>query len=59
MGGYKDILFVEGITKIFGRAGSEHSVVALNDISFSLTPGANSILGPNGAGKSTLIKILL
>jgi len=59
MGNQKEILVVEGITKIFGKAGSAHSVVALDNISFSLNPGANSILGPNGAGKSTLIKILL
>ncbi|MBK5112768.1 MAG: ABC transporter ATP-binding protein [Candidatus Heimdallarchaeota archaeon] len=59
MGSHKEILYIDGITKIFGKAGSAHSVVALNNISFSLTPGANSILGPNGAGKSTLIKILL
>ena len=59
MGNHKEILFVDRITKIFGKAGSAQSVVALDNISFSLTPGANSILGPNGAGKSTLIKILL
>ncbi len=59
MGSYKEILFVDGITKIFGKASSTQSVVALNNISFALNPGANSILGPNGAGKSTLIKILL
>lgn len=59
MGTNKEILFVDGISKIFGKAGAAQSVVALDNISFSLTPGANSILGPNGAGKSTLIKILL
>jgi len=59
MGNHKEILFVDRITKIFGKAGSAQSVVALDNISFSLTPGANSILGPNGAGKSTLLKILL
>jgi ABC-2 type transport system ATP-binding protein len=59
MGSHKEILYVDGITKIFGKAGAAHSVVALNNISFTLTPGANSILGPNGAGKSTLVKILL
>jgi len=59
MGNHKEILFVDGISKIFGKPGAAQSVVALDNISFSLTPGANSILGPNGAGKSTLIKILL
>ncbi len=55
----KEILIVENISKTFGRKGSSQGVVALDDISFSIDRGANSILGPNGAGKSTLIKILL
>ena len=59
MGSNKEILYVDGITKIFGKTSSVQSVVALNNISFTLAPGANSILGPNGAGKSTLVKILL
>ncbi|NHJ46419.1 MAG: ABC transporter ATP-binding protein [Asgard group archaeon] len=54
-----EIVVVENISKTFGKKGSPHSVVALNDISFSIQQGANSLLGPNGAGKSTLIKILL
>lgn len=32
--------------------------VALNKVSFTLTPGIYGILGPNGAGKSTLISIV-
>lgn len=32
--------------------------LALDRVSFRLTPGFYGILGPNGAGKSTLIKIL-
>ena len=32
-------------------------VVAVNDISFSVTPGITGLLGPNGAGKSTLLQI--
>jgi ABC-2 type transport system ATP-binding protein len=55
----KEIIIVENISKTFGRKGSPHSVLALDDISFTMGPGANSLLGPNGAGKSTLIKILL
>ncbi|MGC9781066.1 MAG: ABC transporter ATP-binding protein [Candidatus Heimdallarchaeota archaeon] len=59
MGSTQEVLFVDGITKIFGNPKSEHSVLALNEISFSINSGANSILGPNGAGKSTLLKVLL
>ncbi len=58
MGVKNDLIYVEGMTKTYGVSGS-HNVVALNNISFSLSRGANSILGPNGAGKSTLIKVLL
>lgn len=32
--------------------------IALNDVSFSLTPGIYGLLGPNGSGKSTLMNIL-
>jgi ABC-2 type transport system ATP-binding protein len=47
------LLAVEHLTKHYG------SVVALNDITFSITDGITGILGENGAGKSTAIKILL
>jgi ABC-2 type transport system ATP-binding protein len=47
------LLAVEHLTKDYG------SVVALNDVSFSITEGITGILGENGAGKSTAIKILL
>jgi ABC-2 type transport system ATP-binding protein len=55
----KEILVVEKISKTFGRKGSTHSVLALDNITFTMDSGANALLGPNGAGKSTLIKILL
>lgn len=58
MGVKNELIYVEGMTKTFGVPGA-HNVVALNNITFGLSRGANSILGPNGAGKSTLIKILL
>ena len=32
-------------------------VVAVNDISFTVTPGITGLLGPNGAGKSTLLQL--
>ena len=44
---------VDHLTKHYGN------VVALNDVSFSITDGITGILGENGAGKSTAIKILL
>ena len=47
------LLAVDHLTKNYG------SVVALNDVSFSITDGITGILGENGAGKSTAIKILL
>ena len=47
------LLAVERLTKQYG------DVVALNDVSFSITDGITGILGENGAGKSTAIKILL
>jgi ABC-2 type transport system ATP-binding protein len=34
------------------------NVVAVNDISFSLSPGVTGLLGPNGAGKTTLLHML-
>jgi ABC-2 type transport system ATP-binding protein len=47
------LLSVERLTKHYG------TVVALNDVTFSITDGITGILGENGAGKSTAIKILL
>src|SRR5688572_31703244 len=47
------LLSVDRLTKQYG------AVVALNDVSFSITDGITGILGENGAGKSTAIKILL
>ena len=47
------LLAVEHLTK------SYRDVVALNDVSFTISAGITGILGENGAGKSTAIKILL
>jgi ABC-2 type transport system ATP-binding protein len=47
------LLDIERVTKKYG------DVVALDDISFTITDGITGILGENGAGKSTIIKILL
>ncbi|NHJ87907.1 MAG: ABC transporter ATP-binding protein, partial [Asgard group archaeon] len=59
MASKENVLVVDGITKIFGKANSPQAVVALDNLSLTIQEGANSILGPNGAGKSTLIKVLL
>jgi ABC-2 type transport system ATP-binding protein len=34
------------------------NIVAVNDVSFTLTPGITGLLGPNGAGKSTLLHLM-
>ncbi len=36
-----------------------HRMMALCDVSLSISPGITGLLGPNGAGKSTLIKVLM
>jgi ABC-2 type transport system ATP-binding protein len=47
------LLSVEHLTKRY------KDVVALDDVTFTITDGITGILGENGAGKSTAIKILL
>src|SRR5688572_5316026 len=47
------LLTVEHLTKQY------KNVLALDDVSFTITDGITGILGENGAGKSTVIKILL
>ena len=45
---------VEGLSKRYGN------VVAVDDLSFELTPGiVTGFLGPNGAGKSTTMRMIL
>ena len=43
---------VVGVSKWFG------SVVAVNDVSFQVSPGITGLLGPNGAGKTTLLHMM-
>ena len=45
-------LELEGLTKVY------KDKTALDDVSFSFTPGIYGLLGPNGAGKSTLLRII-
>ncbi|MFW6135739.1 MAG: ABC transporter ATP-binding protein [Chloroflexota bacterium] len=48
---------VDGLTKRYGRAGSE--VLAVDRIGFEVQPGeVFALLGPNGAGKTTTIRML-
>jgi ABC-2 type transport system ATP-binding protein len=47
------LLAAENLTKHY------KNVIALNEISFSISEGITGILGENGAGKSTAIKIFL
>jgi len=47
------LLEAERLTKHYDK------VVALNDISFTISDGITGLLGENGAGKSTAIKIFL
>jgi len=54
-----DAIRIEGLTKIFRRALSGPSVIAVQDVSLVVPEGeAFGFIGPNGAGKSTTIKIL-
>ena len=46
-------LELEGLTKVY------KDKTALDDVSFSFTPGIYGLLGPNGAGKSTTIRMML
>ena len=43
---------VNGVSKWFG------SVVAVNDVTLSVSPGVTGLLGPNGAGKTTLLHMI-
>ena len=46
------VIRVDGVSRWFG------SVVAVSDVSFTVTPGITGLLGPNGAGKTTLLRMM-
>ena len=43
---------VEHVSRWYGN------VVAVNDVSFEVSPGVTGLLGPNGAGKTTLLHMI-
>jgi ABC-2 type transport system ATP-binding protein len=48
------VVLVDGLSKRFG------AVTAVDDLSFTVTPGrVTGFLGPNGAGKTTTLRLLL
>jgi len=48
------IVEAQGLRKTYG------SVVAVNDLSFTVSPGhITGFLGPNGSGKSTTMRLML
>ena len=52
-GGSEPLVEIHGVTKRYG------AIVALDDVSASLTERAVGLLGANGAGKSTLMRVML
>ncbi len=47
-----DTIVLKDVSRWYGN------VVAVNGVSFAVTPGITGLLGPNGAGKSTLLHML-
>ncbi len=46
------VIRLDAVSRWFG------SVVAVNDVTFDVTPGVTGLLGPNGAGKTTLLRLI-
>ncbi len=46
------VVDVQGVSRWYGN------VVAVNDITMTLTPGVTGLLGPNGAGKTTVLHMM-
>ena len=47
------IVQAERLNKWYGR------VIALNEVSLTVSPGVTGLLGPNGAGKTSLLRIVI
>ncbi len=45
-------IVLDGVSRWYGN------VVAVNDVTMTISPGITGLLGPNGAGKSTLIAMM-
>ncbi len=43
---------LQGVTKLYG------TVIGVNDLTLSLSPGAYGLVGPNGSGKTTLLNLI-
>jgi ABC-2 type transport system ATP-binding protein len=43
---------LQSVTKLYG------TVIGVNDITLSLSPGAYGLVGPNGSGKTTLLNLI-
>jgi len=50
--GATPVIKVDRASRWFG------SVVAVSDVTFSVSPGVTGLLGPNGAGKTTLLRMM-
>ncbi|KPJ89789.1 MAG: ABC transporter [Gemmatimonas sp. SG8_17] len=50
--GEAPVIRVDRVSRWFG------SVVAVSDVTFSVTPGITGLLGPNGAGQTTLLRMM-
>jgi ABC-2 type transport system ATP-binding protein len=55
----KPAVSFRGVTKRYPSAGSAAGLLALDNVSLEIAPGAFfGLLGPNGAGKTTMIQIM-
>ncbi|HRS22929.1 MAG TPA: ABC transporter ATP-binding protein, partial [Candidatus Woesebacteria bacterium] len=51
--------FKEFLPALFSRQKTKNNLLALSNISFTISPGESlGIIGPNGSGKSTILKLI-